>query len=94
MLINAASVAESLGNRAEAIRYAKEGISKGYAIDDLRRNFTLHEIANDPVIAVRVVGIGFGTGRKSTEYQRIRGAKDLTDKWLTTTYCALLKQTD
>jgi serine/threonine-protein kinase len=54
VLINAASVAESLGNRAEAIRYAKEGISKGYAIDDLRRNLTLHEIANDPVFQAPV----------------------------------------
>jgi serine/threonine-protein kinase len=47
VLTAAASTAESLGNRAEAIRYAKEAIGNGYTIDDLKRNFALREIAND-----------------------------------------------
>jgi Tfp pilus assembly protein PilF len=54
VLIAAASVAESQGNRAEAVRYAKEGVSKGFTMDDLRRNFALRELANDPAFQAPV----------------------------------------
>jgi len=48
VLSNAAETWESLGNRTEAIRYAQESLSKGYALDDLKRTFALRVLLTDP----------------------------------------------
>jgi serine/threonine-protein kinase len=47
ILANAAETWESLGKRAEAIRYAQESLSKGYALDDLKHSFELQDLLND-----------------------------------------------
>jgi tetratricopeptide (TPR) repeat protein len=48
VLLNAAVMEETLGNRSEAIRYAQESIAKGNTIDDVKRNFALQGIVTDP----------------------------------------------
>jgi eukaryotic-like serine/threonine-protein kinase len=48
VLLNAAVIQETLGNRNEAIRYAEESIAKGNTIDDIKRNFALQRIVTDP----------------------------------------------
>jgi len=47
VLLNAAVVQETLGNRSEAIRYAEESIAKGNTIDDIKRNFVLQGLVTD-----------------------------------------------
>ena len=32
----------------EAIRYAEESLGKGYALDELKRNFGMQGVVNDP----------------------------------------------
>jgi tetratricopeptide (TPR) repeat protein len=48
VLLNAAIIQETLGNRSEAVRYAQESIAKGNTIDDIKRNFALRGILTDP----------------------------------------------
>ena len=47
VLLNAAVMQETLGNRSEAIRYAEESIAKGNTIDDVKRDFALRGLPQD-----------------------------------------------
>jgi Serine/threonine protein kinase len=48
VLMNAAEVNEKLGQRAEAIRYAKKGLEKGFSLDDLKKRYALQALPADP----------------------------------------------
>jgi len=48
ILMNAAEVSEQLGNRAEGIQYAEQGIRKGFSLDDLKKRYALQALLADP----------------------------------------------
>jgi serine/threonine protein kinase/tetratricopeptide (TPR) repeat protein len=48
VLMDAAGVYEAQGNRAKAIQYTQEGLSKGFSMNDLKRWFALQGVMNDP----------------------------------------------
>jgi serine/threonine protein kinase/tetratricopeptide (TPR) repeat protein len=48
VLLDAAGVYEAQGNRAKAIQYTQEGLSKGFSMEDLRRRYALQTVINDP----------------------------------------------
>ena len=48
VLLNAAEVNEQLGRRAEAIRYAEQGLRKGFSLDDLKKRYALQALLADP----------------------------------------------
>jgi len=54
VLLNAAVIQETLGNRNQAIRYAEESIANGNTIDDVKRNFALQRIVTDPKFHIPV----------------------------------------
>ena len=54
VLMNAAETYEDLGDRAAAIRYASQGLGKGFSIDDLKTRYALRNLANDPTLRVPV----------------------------------------
>jgi hypothetical protein len=47
VLMNAAEVSEVMGKRAEAIRYAEQGLQKGFSLDDLKRRYALQSLLRD-----------------------------------------------
>ena len=48
VLMNAAEASEQLGNRNEAIRYAEQGIRKGFSLEDLKKRYALQALLADP----------------------------------------------
>jgi tetratricopeptide (TPR) repeat protein len=48
VLMNAAEVSEVLGSRTEAIRYAEQGLRKGFSLDDLKKRYALQALLADP----------------------------------------------
>ena len=48
VLMNAAEASEILGNRAVAIRYAEQGLEKGFSLDDLKKRYALQALLADP----------------------------------------------
>jgi eukaryotic-like serine/threonine-protein kinase len=48
VLMNAAEASEVLGNRAVAIRYAEQGLRKGFSLDDLKKRYALQALLADP----------------------------------------------
>jgi serine/threonine-protein kinase len=51
VLIDASEVYEALANRPQAVRYALEGLAKGFSREDLSRRYDLQAVMNDPGFA-------------------------------------------
>src|SRR2546425_4763541 len=68
----------ALGNLQQWLIGTYHGVSRTQLQVYLDEFVFRHNRRKQPAAAFQTL-LGFGTGRKSTEYQRIRGAKDLTD---------------
>jgi hypothetical protein len=68
----------ALGNLQQWLIGTYHGVSRTQLQVYLDEFVFRHNRRTQPAAAFQTL-LGFGTGRKSTEYQRIRGAKDLTD---------------
>jgi transposase-like protein len=68
----------ALGNLQQWLIGTYHGVSRTQLQVYLDEFVFRHKRRKQPAAAFQTL-LGFGTGRKSTEYQRIRGAKDLTD---------------
>ena len=68
----------ALGNLPQWLIGTYHGVSRTQLQVYLDAFVFRHNRRKQPAAAFQTL-LGFGTGRKSTEYQRIRGAKDLTD---------------
>jgi transposase-like protein len=68
----------ALGNLQQWLISTYHGVSRTQLQVYLDEFVFRHNRRKQPAAAFQTL-LGFGTGRKSTEYQRIRGGKDLTD---------------
>jgi transposase-like protein len=68
----------ALGNLQQWLIGTYHGVSRTQLQVYLDEFVFRHNRRKQPAAAFQTL-LGFGTGRKSTEYQRIRGAKDLTE---------------
>jgi len=68
----------ALGNLQQWLIGTYHGVSRTQLQVYLDEFVFRHNRRKQPAAAFQTL-LGFGTGRKSTEYQRIRGGKDLTD---------------
>jgi transposase-like protein len=72
------SADRAIGNLQQWLIGTYHGVSRPQLQVYLDEFVFRHNRRKQPAAAFQTL-LGLGTGRKSTEYQRIRGAKDLTD---------------